>query len=354
MHIIVVGLNHRVAPVELRERLAFRNEQLPQALARLRTDVGLHEATILSTCNRVELYAGVPELDGTIEHMQQFLSEHGRIAIDSLAPRLYSYIEPESIQHLFCVASGLDSMVLGEAEILHQVKSAYESARAMGATGKVFNVLFQRAFNAAKAVRTKTTIGQGRTSIGTVAVELAEDIFGTLSDTTVALLGAGKMGELTLKQLTDCGVGEVRIINRSLARAAAIASPLRAQAFGLERLAEQLREADILISAAATPSYLVSPQDVEVAMRLRHHRPLCFVDLGVPRNVDPQVGSLENVYLFDVDDLQDIVERTHAVRREAVEASEAILRCKVEHFLAWWDKERMGCVPAFSEVVEAP
>jgi len=354
MHIVLVGLNHRSAPIELRERLAFRRDQLPDAFARLRTDVGLQEAAILSTCNRVEVYAGVPELNGTIDRLQRFLSEHGGVDVEGLTPRLYSYTEPQSIHHLFSVASGLDSMVLGEGEILHQVKHAYEWARDSRATGKLFNVLFQRALNAAKAVRSQTAIGRGCTSIGTVAVVLADKIFGNLSGARVLLIGAGKIGELTLKRLAARGVREVRVMNRSLDRAIGLALAHSAIPVPLERLAAQLPEVDIVISSTSAPSYLLRRDELTVAMRRRCQRPLCIVDLGVPRNVEPAVSGLENVYLFDVDDLQGLVSHSEQERHKALDESQAIIEGKVERFLSWWRKEVVPCVPSFSGPVAAP
>lgn len=354
MHIVVVGLNYRSAPIELREQLAFRREQVPQALSRLRDQVGVSEATILSTCNRVEIYAGVPVLNETIARLQKFLSDHGRIELTGLRPRLYSYTEPLSVRHLFCVASGLDSMVLGEDEILHQVKHAYEWARASGSTGKVLNGLFQRALNTAKAVRTHTAIGRGCLSIGSVAVELAEKIFGALDTATVLLIGAGKIGELTLKRLTDRGVCSVRIMNRSIDRAVALAASSQARVLGLDDLPTQLLEADIILTSTSAPSCLLSREAVALAMPRRQQRPLCIVDLGVPRNVEPSVALLENVYLFNVDDLQGLLDHSHQQREQALGQSQQIIDEKVEHFLSWWQKEHVTCVPSDSGLAAVP
>jgi len=348
MHIVLVGLNHRSAPIELRERFAFRRDQLPEAFAQLRGACGLSESLILSTCNRVEIYATVPDTDGSLERLKQFLSEHGGVERSRLAGRVYQYREPESVRHLFAVASGLDSMVLGEAEILHQVKHAYEWAREHGATGKVFNVLFQRALNTAKTVRAQTGIGCGCMSIGTVAVQLSEKIFGRLSGAVVLLVGAGKIGELTLKRLAERGVRTIRVLNRSAERATALAQAYGAHALPLEAFPEQLLEADIVISSAAAPSYLLGRAELECAMRRRHQRPLCLVDLGVPRNIDPSSGTLENVYRFDIDDLQGVVAHAQQQRRQAVEQSEAIVAQKADRFLSWWQDERVACVPSSS------
>ncbi len=354
MHIVVVGLNHRSAPIELRERLAFRQEQLPGVFTRLRDDIGIREAAILSTCNRVEIYAGVGELNGTMDRLHRFLSAHGGVDLAGLASRLYSYTEPQSVKHLFSVTSGLDSMVLGEAEILHQVKHAYEWAKGSGATGKVFNVLFQRALNAAKAVRTQTAIGHGCTSVGSVSIELSEKIFGNLTGAIVLLIGAGKIGELTLKRLAVRGVREVRVMNRSVERAAELASAYRATPVGLDQLTAQLSEADIVITSTSAPSFLLSRAAVEEAMRKRHQRAICVVDLGVPRNVDPGVGALENVYLFDVDDLQGLVDHTHQERQQALCASQAIIDEKAERFLSWWREDIERCVPSSSALAAVP
>ena len=345
MHIVVVGLSHKSAPIELRERLAFNREQLPQALAQLRSELGLMEAAILSTCNRVEIYAGAPDTEGAVARVARFLSERASVEPASLTSRLYSLAEPHSVHHLFSVASGLDSMVLGEHEILGQVKHAYEWAKNEGATGKALNGLFQRALNTAKAVRTHTAIGRGATSIGTVSVELAEKIFGRLPKSVVLLIGAGKIGELTLKRLVERGARDVRVINRSADRAHDVATGYSATPHPWESLHEQLLAADIAIASTSAPSWLLSAADIARAMRERHQRPLCLVDLGVPRNIEAAAGSLENVYLFNIDDLQGLVEHAHQERQQAVLASQRIIDHKVDQFLAWWREE----VPVHAE-----
>lgn len=355
MHILVVGANHRSCPIEIRERLAFRTEQLPAAYATLRRELGFSEALILSTCNRVEIYAGTTLLDGTISRLSSFLSSHGGLALESLRPQLYTYPEPFSVQHLFRVASGLDSMVLGETEILHQVKRAYEQARVHGTTGKTLNVLFQKALHAGKAVRARTAIGKGCVSVGTVAIELAQKIFGELAPYTVLLVGTGKVGELVLKRLTARGVSRVRIVNRSLERAQALAAFYGGQAYGLESLASQLVEADIAMASTSAPTALLSRAQLSSIMVARRHRPLCLIDLGVPRNIEPSTGTLENVYLFDIDDLQGLVDHNHEQRRQAVLESQVILEQQVQAFLAWWQEEVGTCNGRLSsELVGVP
>lgn len=341
MHIVLVGVNHKSAPIELRERLAFGKEALPSALSRLRTEAGLHEAAILSTCNRVELYAAVPELNGTVSRLQQFLGAHGNVDAASLSARLYSLTDAQSVRHLFSVASGLDSMLLGEDEIAHQVKRAYEAAKLHGTAGKVFHSLFQRALNTAKAVRSQTAIGRGATSIGAVAVELADKIFGQLSAANVLLVGAGKIGEATLRRLADRGVQQITILNRSPDRAREMAALHGGDPAPMESLPDQLTRADIVITSTSAPEAILTRDAAAAAMRQRHQRSLCIVDLGVPRNVDPAVSGLENVYLFNIDDLQGVIAQSQQERQKALCASQAIVDAKVERFLAWWLGEGM-------------
>lgn len=344
-HIVVVGLSHKSAPVELRERLAFANDRLPDIFAELRHSVGLQEALVLSTCNRVEIYGRTDDLEPTIHRLHQFLSRQGSVEIGQLSPRLYTHAEPTSVHHLFSVASGLDSMVLGEGEILQQVKLAYELAKSYGATGKVFNVLFQKALNTAKAVRTHTGIGRGSVSVGTIAVELAGKIFDPLSKASVVLIGAGKIGGLTLRRLKDRGVQDVRIVNRSMDRAAALAAAYEARPVSLGQLGCQLLEADIIITSTSAPGFVLKHRELSTIMRLRHQQPLCIIDLGVPRNVEPSIGSIENVYLFDIDDLQGVIAHAHREREQAVGQSKQIIDAKAQRFLAWWQEEGQVCAP---------
>ena len=339
MHIVLVGLNHKSAPIEVRERLAFRQERLGSAFARLRQEIGIREAAILSTCNRVEIYAGVTEVDGTIPRLQEFLSRHGGVELPGLEPQLYSYCDSESVSHLFGVASGIDSMVLGEDEILHQVKQAYELACEHDAAGKLIHALFQRALNTAKTVRSQTGIGRGATSVGSVAVELSQKIFGRLSSSKVLLIGAGKIGEQTLKSLSLRGTRDVRILNRSMERAAALAATCQGTAGTLERLPQDLVETDIVIASTSAPAYLISQADVAQALHARRQRPLCIVDLGVPRNIDPAVAQLDNVYLFDIDDLQGLVNHHHQEREQATLQARTIIEQKAGHFVSWLKTE---------------
>lgn len=340
--IVLVGANHRSCPIALRERLAFRAEQLEGAYAVLRRHAGVSESLILSTCNRVEIYAGSPRPQETCAGLSSFLTNHSGLSREALGPRLYTYAEPRSIEHLFTVASGLDSMVLGETDILHQVRHSYELARRFGTTGKTLNTLFQKALNAAKSIQARTAVGRGCLSVGTVAIELAQKIFGDLRPYTVLLVGAGKIGELVLKRLTDRGVARIVVMNRSLQRAQDLASQYGGVPAGLVELRARLLDADIVITSASSPAALIARPQLSGLMAQRRNRPLCLIDLGVPRNIEPAVGQLENVYLFDVDDLQGLVARHQAQRQQALDASREILAQKLRHFFAWRQRAPEG------------
>jgi glutamyl-tRNA reductase len=340
MQIVVVGVNHKSCPIEMRERLAFGPDQLPAAYRTLQDGLGLPEALILSTCNRVEIYAGVPQPNGTVSRVSEFLRAHSRLESTVLEPALYRFEEPRSVEHLFAVASGLDSMVLGETDILHQVKHSYELARQYGMTGKTLNVLVQKALNAAKAVQQRTAVGRGCLSVGTVAIELAQKIFGDLRPYTALLVGAGKIGELVVQRLSERGVARRLIVNRSLERAQHLAQRYGGEAGDLSHLLDHLLLADIVLTSTASPEPLITRAALAGLMSRRRNRPLCLIDLGVPRNIEPAVGSLENVYLFNVDDLQGLVAHHHSQRREAVGESQAIVEQKLQVFLAWRDRER--------------
>jgi glutamyl-tRNA reductase len=325
MSIIAVGLNHRSAPVQLRERFAFSEATLPAALRELRQTTAMEEAVILSTCNRVEIYAATAgNAREGCERLHRFLhAHHGQAAL--LESELYRLEEPQSVVHLFRVACGLDSMVLGETEILGQLKRAYELARHHGHTGARLNRVFQRAFSVAKHVRTQTNIQRGSTSVASVAVELTERIFQSLSDRCVLVIGAGDTSEKTARALSSRGVRGVRVANRTWERAAELANALGGQAVPFERLAEELARADIVISSTAAPRYVLDRTLLASVLRGRRDRPLLLIDLAVPRDIEPEVNFLEGVYLYNIDDLQSIAEDALRLRREEVARCEAII-----------------------------
>jgi glutamyl-tRNA reductase len=325
MRLELVGLNHRTAPVELRERLAFREEKLGEALARLRAEFGADEAVILSTCNRVEVYAaGDPERLSPAPLMA-FLAGFNAVDPAALRPHLYFHSGRAVVRHLFAVATSVDSMVVGEPQILGQVKQAYLVAAEHGATGKVLNSLFQAAIKVGKAVRARTPIGVGRVSVSSVAVELAESIFGGLASRTVLVLGGGDMAEQALLHLLESGATTALVANRTFERAQALAERHGGEAIPYERLEERLPGADVVIVSTAAPHYVLTRDQLRDALRRRRNAPLLVIDIAVPRNVDPAAAELENVFLYDIDDLEAVVSRNREERERAITDAFALI-----------------------------
>jgi len=344
VHIIVVGLNHKTAPIELREQLHFPATTLEEPLEKLAHYTEGGERVILSTCNRVELYGHVPHMAHGNSRLQQFLSNYHGIADEALTPHLYSYHGEAALRHLFRVVASLDSLVIGEPQIAAQVKEAYTIARRANATSTIFNQVFERAFSVAKRVRTETRIGEHAVSISYAAVELAKKIFQDLSPKTVLILGAGEMSELTARHLTSQGVQDLLVANRTLERANDLAARLGGQGVPLAELPTYLPKADIIVSSTGAPELVIHKSDVQNALRLRKNRPMFFIDIAVPRDVDPAVNELENVYLYDIDDLQHVVDENRKARgREAIVA-ETIIAREVEEALQWFDEQQV--VPA--------
>ncbi|MBI1953586.1 MAG: glutamyl-tRNA reductase [Candidatus Omnitrophica bacterium] len=333
MPIAVLGLNHKTAPVELRERLAFQKERVPEALARLRRELHIPECVILSTCNRVELYAFLPELNGHHHRLKEFLARFHQVEPQALGDRLYWHLEPSSIRHLFRVACGLESMVVGESEILGQVREAYQKGVSCGSVGEVFHRLFQTALKTGKAVRSKTRIGQGAVSVSSAAVELARRIFQDLPTKTVLTLGAGAMGEATLQSLKDQGLGRVLVVNRSPEAARQLAAVFGGEAVAWEDLEAAVVRADIVICSTASDRYLLTRRQVQPLVSNRPQRPLFLIDISVPRNLDPAIGDLENVHLYDIDDLEEIALANRRMRLNETGACTRILEEELERFL---------------------
>ncbi len=333
MPLIVIGLNHRSSPVVVRERFAFDEERVPGALKSLRQAGIAEEAVILSTCNRVEIYAVTPlEAPKAFTALREFLVTCHAYN-DPLNDEIYSLGEPHSIQHLFKVACGLDSMVLGETEILGQLKKAYDVALQLGHTGGRLNKAFQRAFNVAKHIRTETNIQRGSVSVASVAVELAEKIFSNLKARNVLVLGAGDTGEKTARALLSRGAHEVTISNRSAEKARALAAELGGRAVPFEDWPAEFTRFDIVISTTAAPHYILDRTKLEPLMKARRNRPLLLIDITVPRNIEPEVNFLENVYLYNMDDLQTMADGYMKQRQEEVARCEQIIREKTEALL---------------------
>jgi len=333
MPIVVIGLSHHSSPVAVRERFAFAEARIPAALQSLRASGTATEAVILSTCNRVEIYAFTPlEPRLAFAELQRFLVACHDYR-EPLADEIYCLSEPQSVQHLFKVASGLDSMVLGETEILGQIKGAYDIALQAGHTGGRLNRAFQSAFNAAKYIRTHTNIQRGSVSVGSVAVELAEKIFNRLQGRDVMIIGAGETGEKTARALLSRGVRSIIVANRSLERAQALAQVLGGRAVPFDHYSGECEKIDIVITSTAAPHYVLDRAKLQPLMKLRRNRPLLLIDIAVPRDIEPEVNFMENIYLYNIDDLQTIADDYLKQRKEEIARCEQIIREKVEKLL---------------------
>jgi glutamyl-tRNA reductase len=325
----ILGINHRTAPVALREKVAFSEERLLAALHALRQEAGVAEAVILSTCNRTELYwAG----SASGAELSLWLERHHGNDLD-LASSLYVHQESRAVEHAFSVASGLDSMVLGEAQILGQLKDAYRVAQKAGSTGPSLNKLFQAAFSAAKRVRSETRIGENAVSLASATVSLARRVYSDLSAHTALMVGAGDMNALAARHFISAGVKRMVIANRSLGRAQALAAELKAHAVGLDALDHELTQADIVITCTASPVPLITKAAAEGAIRARRRRPIFMVDLAVPRDIDPGVADLEDVYLFSIDDLQQLIDENKQQREVAAGGARLVIDEEVARFL---------------------
>lgn len=336
MSVVVIGLSHRSAPVELRERFAFAENNIPEALQQLRESGLITEGVVLSTCNRVEIYAAtaVPVDDRFFGRLKNFLVEHH--AYDGeLGDELYTLAEPHSLQHLFKVAAGLDSMVIGETEIFGQLKKAYDLAFANKFTGARLNKAFQRAFNVAKHIRTETNIQRGSVSVMSAAVELAEKIFSDLAKHEVLVIGAGETSEKTARALQSRGVKKITVTNRSPERAEALAAELGSgtATTPFENWPQEFERIDIAISSTAAPAHILDCAKLEPLMRRRRNRPLLLVDIAVPRDIDPAVSELDNVYLYNVDDLKAIADEYLKLRHEELDLCHGIIAEKVAALL---------------------
>lgn len=334
MDLLLIGLNHTVAPVEVRERLATPPERLPSWLATLRSAYGVDEVALLSTCNRFEVYAVVADLMRGQDVLLDVLG-----ACD-LHCYLYTHSGRAAALHLCRVAAGLDSLLLGEHEILGQVKDAYQAALNVGAVGPVLSQAFHHAIRAGKRARTETAIGEGLRSLGQVAMTLARQHLGDLADRTVLIIGVGRIAKVAAETLVAAGLRCVLVANRTYERAVALAAALGGQAVRFDALVERLTEADLVIVATGAPHLVLRAAELEQAMEVRKGRPLIVVDLAVPRNVDPASRTLAGVTLYDMDDLSDIVRTQHAVAAPAVAAAEAIAAAEADAFIAWLQERR--------------
>jgi len=333
MTLLALGINYTTAPVSIRERLAFPAEILSDAVTELWQQKHISEAAILSTCNRTEIYC--TSLTNDIDPVVNWISSNRQLKLAEFQPYLYAHTDNAFIRHMFRVASGLESMILGEPQILGQMKTAYQTANQAGTLGKDLEKLFQHTFSTAKKVRTDTEIGTSSVSVAFAAVQLSKQIFDNLSEQTAILIGAGETIELTARHLHQNGVGRIIIANRTYDKAHSLASQFNGYAIALSELPLHIAEADIIISSTASQLPILGKGLIESAIKKRKHKPIFMVDLAVPRDIEPEVKKLNDVYLYTVDDLQNIIDDNLNSRRQAAEQAEEIIDTNVEHFLSW-------------------
>lgn len=349
MSLLTLGLNHKTAPLELRERLAFTPQTLPEALHSLKKLAAVEEAAILSTCNRTELYCVVANTNDNIDQslIEWFSQFHGMNGTE-VSKYLYLHNHEQTIRHAMEVASGLDSMVLGEPQIVGQMKDAYALANKLGTMGRLLRKLYERAFAVSKQVRTDTDIGANPVSVAFAAVSLARQIFGELNQSTVMLIGAGETIDLTARHLYSQGIQHIIIANRSVERAQRLAEEYNGDAISLQHIGEHLHRCDIVIASTASPLPILGKGTVERALKQRKHEPIFMVDLAVPRDVEPEVSELDDVYLYSVDDLQSVIQQNLEGRQQAAEQAREIIDTQVITFLQW--QRSLGAVDVIAEI----
>lgn len=346
MQLLAVGLNHHTAPLKIRERAAVPADQLDEAVREITDNGPASEVTILSTCNRTEIYCRQEDQDAN--NLIGWLAEFRQIKASELQPYIYQHPNQAAVEHAFRVASGLDSMVLGEPQILGQMKQAYTLAHKLGATGKVLNRLFHQSFSVAKRVRTDTAIGASAVSVAYSAVALAKKLFSDLSQQTILLIGAGDTIELSARHLYEQGVRNIIVANRTLERAQKLADQFDGDAISLDQLPNRLSEADIIISSTASTLPILGKGAVETALKKRKRKPMFLVDLAVPRDIEAQVAELRNIYLYTVDDLNNVIEQNLESRRQAAEEAEKIVALQTSQFMGWL--KNLDAVPTIREL----
>jgi len=334
MKILITGVNHKTAPVEVRERLAFDQQALGGALGELLSHQAVAEGVILSTCNRVEIAIAAHNGCDPQADVDAFLSESRRMPLDAIRPHLYHLADEEAIRHLFRVAASLDSMVVGEPQILGQLKSAYAAAKAHGAVTGFLELLLTRAFSVAKRVRSETGIGESAVSVSYAAVELAREIFGSLVDKKVMIVGAGKMSELAAQHLHNSGASRIFVTNRTAERAREMAGLFGGTIVEYDRFLTVLPEMDIVITSSGAPFYIIQKAQMRRVIEARKNRPMFLIDIAVPRNIEPSVNEVDNVFLYDIDDLERVVEANVGERKKRAEQAEEIIGAEVERMLA--------------------
>jgi len=335
MFIIAVGVSHKTTPVEIREKLAFDSSQLISIFDRLKSTGKIAGCVILSTCNRTEIYVTSKDTDFALSEVWKLLSDKSGIDIEQLKEYLYSFTCQQAITHLFKVVSGLDSMILGEMEILGQVARAYQIACENSASNTVLNVLFQKALKLGKQIRTETRIGNGASSVGGAAVELAKQVFNDIQDCSILLIGAGEMGRLVARNLANNGASEVMVCNRSYDKAQELATQLNGCAVSFENLSLNMINADLVVTCTSAPNYIITKDQLANIMEKRDYKPIFLIDLAVPRDVEPESSQLKCTYLYNIDDLQNIVDRCLEERKLEAEKAERIIENAIDNFTRW-------------------
>lgn len=346
MHILAVGLNHRTAPVDIREKFAFEASTLQEALTHLRHTKSIFEDVIVSTCNRTEVYVVSDQLHTGRHYTKTFLAEWFGIEKDQLTPYLFIKEDDVAIEHLFRVTCGLDSMILGETQILGQVRDSFLLAQTHHTTGTMFNELFKEAVTLAKKAHSETAINENPVSISYAAVELSKQIFGRLEDKHILIVGAGKMSELTAQHLNSQGVSKITVMNRTFEKAVELAKRFSGQASDMSEMAGALVEADILISSTGARGYILNSGFVKSVVKQRKGRPLFIVDIAVPRDIDPDINDIEGIFLYDIDDLEGIVQANLEGRKEAAEEINLFIEEQLVLFKQWL--QTLGVVPVIS------
>lgn len=335
MNLVIVGLNHKTSPVEIREKLSFPAQTIGEPLKKLTGHYGLNEGVILSTCNRVEVLAITSDMEKGVWQIKRFLADFHSIPLEKLDEHLYVHCGEAAVKHLLRVAAGLDSMVVGEPQILGQVKDSYSYAIEHNTAGVIVNKLYHKVFQVAKRIRTETRIGESAVSISFAAVELARKIFGDLSGKTVMLIGAGEMAELAAKHLINNGIKEIIVANRTYEKAVELVKGFGGTAIMFREFAHYLKNADIVIASTGATTFIIRPDMVQEVMRERKQKPMFYIDISVPRNIDPLVNNIDNAYVYDVDDLQGVVSSNIAERNKEAEAAERIIVEEIDNFYRW-------------------
>lgn len=350
MYIITVGLNYKTAPVEIRERLSFQEAELIAAMLTLKKRKSILENVIVSTCNRTEIYAVVDQLHTGRYYIKEFLAEWFHIEREQFESHLYIYENQKAVEHLFNVSCGLDSMVIGETQILGQVRSSFFKAQEANSVGTVFNQLFKQAITVAKKAHTETDISSNAVSVSYAAVELAKKIFGQLHNKHILIIGAGKMGKITIQNLLGSGAGKISVVNRTVEKAMDLAKEIGGKAYSLESLSSCLTKADIVISSTGSNHYVIHAEMMATVEKMRKGRPMLFIDIAVPRDIDPEIDQFESVFLYDIDDLEGVVEANLQERQRAATKIQSFITDEIAIFQDWVNT--LGVVPLISSLRE--